>query len=64
MNRTLIEAFKKNILLLGAFFWSDTDNAVLMEAKVDQDWMTDWTMTRMYEDAQSSYPCDYDLELQ
>jgi len=55
------EAFKKNILLLGAFFWSDTDNAVLMEAKVDQDWMTDWTMTRMYEDAQSSHPCDYDL---
>jgi hypothetical protein len=55
------ESFKKNILLLGAFFWSDTDNAVLMEAKVDQEWMTDWTMTRMYEDAQSSHPCDYDL---
>jgi len=54
-------AFKKNILLLGGFFWDDTDNAVLMEAKVDQDWMTDWTMTRLYEDAQSSYPCDYDL---
>jgi hypothetical protein len=55
------DSFKKNILLLGAFFWSDTDNAVLMEAKVNQPWMTDWTMTRMYEDAQSSYPCDYDL---
>ncbi len=55
------DSFKKNILLLGAFFWPDTDNAVLMEAKVDQEWMTDWTMTRMYEDAQSSYPCDYDL---
>ncbi len=54
-------AFKKNILLLGGFFWSDTDNAVLMEAKVDQEWMTDWTMTRMYEDAQSTYDCDYDL---
>ena len=53
--------FKKNILLLGAFFWPDTDNAVLMEEKVDQPWMSDWTMTRMYEDAQSSYPCDYDL---
>ena len=26
-------SFKKNILLLGAFFWADTDNAVLMEAK-------------------------------
>ena len=55
------DSFKKNILLLGAYFWSDTDNAVLMEAKVDQEWMTDWTMTRMYEDAQSSHPCDYDL---
>jgi len=55
------DSFKKNILLLGAFFWDDTDNAVLMEAKVDQPWMSDWTMTRMYEDAQSSYPCDYDL---
>jgi len=55
------DSFKKNILLLGAYFWSDTDNAVLMEAKVNQEWMTDWTMTRMYEDAQSSYPCDYDL---
>jgi hypothetical protein len=55
------DSFKKNILLLGAYFWPDTDNAVLMEAKVNQPWMTDWTMTRMYEDAQSSYPCDYDL---
>jgi hypothetical protein len=54
-------AFKKNILLLGAFFWSNTDNAVLMEAKVDQPWMEDWNMTRMYEQPQSSYPSDYDL---
>ncbi len=56
------DSFKKNILLLGGFFWDDTDNAKLMEAKVNQEWMTDWTMTRMYEDAQSSYPCDYDLK--
>ena len=56
------DSFKKNILLLAAFFWDDTDNAVLMEAKVDQEWMTDWTMTRLYEDAQSSYPCDYNLD--
>jgi len=58
------ESFKKNILLLGAFFWSDTDNAVLMEYKTNptyQPWMEDWTKTRLYEDAQSSYPCDYDL---
>ena len=54
-------AFKNNILLLGAFFWPDTDNAVLMEAKVDQLWMADWTMTRMYEQGQSGYAMDYDL---
>jgi hypothetical protein len=54
-------SFKKNILLLGAFFWSDTDNAVLMEAKVDQMWMLDWSMTRMYEQGHSLYPSDYDL---
>ena len=62
-------SFKKNILLLGAFFWDDdptprTDNAVLMEYKVDADfhpWMSDWTMTRMYEEGYSTYPMDYDL---
>ena len=57
-------AFKKNILLLGGYFWSDTDNAVLMETKVDQPWMADWTMTRMYEqnvDYYSTYACDYEL---
>ena len=58
------DSFKKNILLLGAFFWPDTDNAELMEYKTDDSihpWMSDWTMTKLYEDAQSSYPCDYDL---
>ena len=55
-------AFKKNILLLGAYFWADTDNAVLMEEKVDQDWMSDWTMTRMYEQGYSTYPSDYNLD--
>lgn len=57
-------SFKKNILLLGAFFWDDTDNAVLMEYKTNPSihpWMADWTKTKMYEDAQSSYQCDYDL---
>jgi len=59
-------SYKKNILLLGAFFWDNdpnprTDNAVLMEAKVDQPWMSDWTMTRMYEEGYSTYPMDYDL---
>jgi len=59
-------SFRKNILLLGAFFWDNnpwprTDNAVLMEAKVDQDWMEDWTMTRLYEEGYSDYEMDYDL---
>jgi hypothetical protein len=53
--------FKKNILLLGAYFWDDTDNAVLMEAKVNQLWMIDWTKTRMYEQGHSSYPMNYNL---
>ena len=55
------DSFKKNILLIGAFFWPDTDNAALMESKVAQPWMSDWTMTRIYEEAQSSYQCDYDV---
>lgn len=62
-------AFKKNILLLGAFFWNNdpnprTDNAVLMEAKLGRPWMADWTATRMYEQNStcwSTYPCDYPL---
>jgi hypothetical protein len=59
-------AFKKNILLLGAFFWDNdpnprTDNAVLMEAKVKKFWMSDWTKTRMYEQGYSTYPMDYNL---
>ncbi len=65
-------SYKKNILLLGGFFWNNeppyyipvTDNAVLMETKVDQPWFSDWTMTRMYEkntDCWSSYDCDYPL---
>jgi hypothetical protein len=53
--------FKKNILLLGAFFWPNTDNAVLMEEKVDQEWMEDWTKIRMYEQGHSYYTSDYDL---
>ena len=57
-------SFKNNILLLGAFFWPDTDNAVLMEYKTDDalhPWMEEWTITKLYEDAQSQYTCDYDL---
>jgi len=57
-------AFKRNILLLGAYFWENTDTAKLMEAKAAQPWMADWTMTRMYEqnaDFYSPYPCDYPL---
>ena len=59
-------SFKKNILLLGGFFWDDdpnpkTDCAILMEEIVDQPWMDEWTMTRMYEMGYSNYSMDYDL---
>jgi hypothetical protein len=57
-------SFKKNILLLGAFYWPDTDCAYLMEAKSDQPWMSSWTTTRMYEKnstAYSIFPCDMEL---
>ncbi len=60
-EKTSDPTFKKNILLFGAFFWPNTDNAVLMEAKVDQEWMEDWNMTRMYEDPQTTYEFDYNL---
>ena len=60
-EQNLDESYKKNILLLGAFFWSNTDNAVLMEEIASQSWMSGWTKTRMYEQAQSSYSSDYDL---
>ena len=52
-------AYKKHMLLLGAFFWEDTDNAVLMEAKIDQ--LSGWTFTRMYEQGYSTYDSDYNL---
>lgn len=68
-EQTSDPAFKKNILLLGAFLWDNdpnprTDNAVLMEYKVNPSlhpWMSDWSMTRMYEMGHSTYPMDYDL---
>jgi hypothetical protein len=58
-------AFKRNILVMGSFFWENTDTAVLMEAKLAQPWMADWTVTRMYEDnetVQTSFPYDETLE--
>jgi len=57
-------AFKKNILLLGAFFWSDTDNAVLMDYKTNPSnnpWMSDWIRTRLYEQGYSTHPMDGDI---
>jgi hypothetical protein len=54
-------SFKKNILLLGAYFWPDTDNAVLMEYKTNPSmhpWMSEWTSTKLYEVGHTSYPCD------
>ncbi len=63
-------AYKRNALLLGAYFWADTDSAVLMEMKADplwNSWMADWTTKRLYEqnnDYYSYYPCDMDLNEQ
>ncbi|MGB3976279.1 MAG: C25 family cysteine peptidase [bacterium] len=62
MNQT--PAFKQNALLLGSFFWNDTDTGVLMEAIMSQSHMQNWTSVRMYEKnstVSSSYPCDYPL---
>jgi hypothetical protein len=57
-------SFKQNILLLGAFFWPNTDNAVLMEYKTDPGncpWMADWTTTKLYEVGHTKYTCDKNL---
>ncbi len=56
-------SYKNNILLLGAFFWDDdpnprTDNAELMEEKIDTQWMKEWTKTRLYEEGWSNYRMD------
>jgi len=62
MNDT--PGFKNNILLMGSFFWENTDNAVLMEYIMAQDHMADWSSIRMYEQnstVYSSYACDYEL---
>jgi len=63
-------SFKRNILLLGSFFWNDdpnprTDNAVLMEYKTNPElhpWMSKWKMTKMYEEGYTTYPMDYNLD--
>ena len=60
-------AFKRSMLCLGAFFWPDTDAAVLMELKTDpanNAWMADWDVTKGYEknnDYTSIYDCDFPL---
>ena len=54
-------AYKRNILLLGAFFWPNTDCAVLMETIAALPHLVDWTNIRMYESGYSTYPMDYDI---
>jgi hypothetical protein len=62
-------AYKRNILLLGSFFWNNdpnprTDNAVLMEYKTNSElhpWMANWKMTKMYEEGYTTYEMDYNL---
>jgi hypothetical protein len=53
--------YKQNILLLGAFAWPDTDDAVLMETIAALPHLADWTGIRMYEAGYSTYPMDYDI---
>lgn len=56
--------FKNTILLLGSYFWEDTDTAELMEAIMDLPHMADWNSVRMYEQnstVHSTFPCDYEL---
>ena len=58
------QAYKRNILLLGAFFWPSTDNARLMEYIVRGDlhpWMWNWSKYRMYEQGHSNFAMDEDL---
>lgn len=61
-------SFKQSALLLGAFIMPTTDDAVLMELKTDpvlHPWMSDWSITKLYEqnnDYWSSFPCDYPLD--
>jgi hypothetical protein len=56
-------SYKKNILLLGAMVDQNTDGAVFMEYKTNEDihpWMSSWLTTKMYE-SESIYPKDYVL---
>ena len=56
-------SYKKNILLLGAMIDQNTDGAVFMEYKTNEDihpWMSSWLTTKMYE-SESTYPKDYVL---
>jgi len=56
--------YKKHMLLMGAFFWNDTDNAALMEEIKRQPGLQDWTATTLFEnntDHQSTYDPDYPL---
>ena len=54
-------SYKRNILLLGAFTWPDTDSAVLMETIAALPHLSDWTGVRMYELGYSAYPMNYDI---
>lgn len=53
--------FKSSILMPAAFFWSDTDNAELMEEILDIPHMSGWNYYRLYEDNSyydSTYPSE------
>ncbi|HUU83577.1 MAG TPA: C25 family cysteine peptidase [Phycisphaerae bacterium] len=53
--------YKKNMLLLGGFFWPDTDCAELMTTIAMLPHLTGWSGIFMYEWGYSAYWSDYDL---
>jgi hypothetical protein len=57
-------AYKRHMLLMGAFFWNDTDNAHLMEEIKHSPLLSEWTSTTLYEkndEYSSIFDCDYPL---
>ena len=57
-------SYKKNMLMMGAYFWNDTDNAAIMEAIRTMPQLSEWTAITLYEqndEYYSEYDCDYPL---
>ena len=53
--------YKRNCMLLGGFYWPDTDCAIVMETIAALPHLSTWTDVRMYEWGYSMYGSDLDL---